>query len=94
MHHFKNGTYRGHRYSGPAQAPELYGEYKIEVVEPAKDGTPRIRVNGGRAKKVFAHSHGLHVEAACLAYAPNYTEKRYPLDEIKISADPQFFVGE
>ena len=95
MHNFVNGTYRGFRTAGP-QAIELYGEYQIEVVGTAKDGTPMVKVNGkGRALKVHGHSNGSYaksghrLEAAAMIYDPNY-QGRHLHDDVRISADPQF----
>lgn len=63
MHGFRNGKYRGHRTVMTAgrtiDAYETYGEYTIEVVGVAKDGSPKVRVNGGRATKAFGHSDGV-----------------------------------
>lgn len=97
MHDFTNGVYRGFRYDGKGRR-DLFGDYTIVVAEPAKDGTPRVSVNGKRAAKVFAHSNGhdpvtnkVDIEAACCVYAPGY-DKRYLCDHVTISADPKFLV--
>lgn len=102
MNNFQNGVYRGQRLNMSVRGNvEFYGEYSIQVVEPAKDGTPRIRVNGGRAHKVFGHSNGIlrglkgitSVTASAMDYAPGYDDlRRFPVDDVTISADPQFLV--
>lgn len=103
MHLFRNGTYRGHRPALLAGhttgAHESYRTYTVEVVGTANDGAQLVRVNGGRAHKVHAHSDGNivldgtagRVSAAAATYAPNYIG-RYLVDEVTISADPQFLV--
>ena len=103
IRNFVNGTYRGKRLvmldDKTTGGYEWFGEYEVEVVEPAKDGTPRIRINGGRARKVMGHSTGtcrfgskeLKIGSACYADAPDY-EKRFVCDSVMISADPAFLI--